>query len=118
MDHFPKLPNSTDEELRHVAAILTMIATAITRMADATPDASHNVQQNKKTVGASAPTTNSLPEHEILTVADVAKYLRISRSQPYALTRRGVIPTIHVGQSPRVRRQDLLKWVEDRMRYE
>jgi hypothetical protein len=73
MDHFPKPPNKTDEELRQVAAILTMIATAITRMADATPGASHNDRQNKRSVGDSAPAPNSLPEHEILTVADVAK---------------------------------------------
>jgi hypothetical protein len=86
MDHFPKPPNKTDEELRQVAAILTMIATAITRMADTAPGTSKSEGQNKKTMGASAPAPNGLPEHEILTVAEVAKYLRISKSQAYALT--------------------------------
>jgi len=118
MARLPKPPNSTDEELRHVAAILAMIATAITRMADTAPGLSHNDRQNKKPVAAAAPAPNGLPEHEILTVAEVANYLRISKAQAYVLTRRGEIPTIRVGQSPRVRRQDLLKYIEDRMRYE
>jgi excisionase family DNA binding protein len=118
MAHLPKAPNTTDEELRHLAAILTMIATAITRMADSTPGMSHNEGQNNKTIGKSAPAPDGLPVHEILTVAEVAKYLRISRAQAYALARRGEIPAIHVGNSPRVLRQDLLKYIEDGMRHE
>jgi excisionase family DNA binding protein len=118
MAYLRKPPNSTDDDLRHIAAILSMIATAITRMADTAPGTSKSEGQNKKTMGASAPAPNGLPEHEILTVAEVAKYLRISKAQAYVLTRRGEIPTIRVGQSPRVRRQDLPKYLEDRMRYE
>jgi hypothetical protein len=51
MAYLRKPPNSTDDDLRHVAAILSMIATAITRMADTAPGTSKNEGQNKKTMG-------------------------------------------------------------------
>jgi len=57
-------------------------------------------------------TLGSLPANEILKVPEVARYLRISRGQGYALVRRGVIPSFSVGGSPRVRRSELLKWID------
>ena len=55
------------------------------------------------------------PAGDIMTIAEVAEYLRISKSQCYALVKRGDIPSFHLHKSVRVRRADLLKWIEDRM---
>lgn len=38
----------------------------------------------------------------ILTVEEVAEFLKISRSMTYTLVRQGVIPSIHVGRCVRV----------------
>ena len=43
----------------------------------------------------------------LLTAPEVAKLLRISQSQAYALIRRGVIPAVRLGRSVRVKQDEL-----------
>jgi excisionase family DNA binding protein len=44
---------------------------------------------------------------QLLDSIEVARLLRISRSQAYVLMRQGMIPVIRLGRSVRVRQQDL-----------
>lgn len=53
---------------------------------------------------------------KILTVPDVAKYLKISRAKTYALVQRGEIPSIKLGRNVRIRESDLLAWIESQVR--
>ena len=48
----------------------------------------------------------SYPE-KLLKAKEVAEILQVSRSQAYRLMSQGEIPTVHVGNSVRVRRGDL-----------
>lgn len=59
--------------------------------------------------------TRRIPSAErmALTVEEAAEQLAISRSQAYALVKRGVIPSILVGKARRVPRRALEAWVED-----
>lgn len=57
---------------------------------------------------------------DILTAADVAKYLRLSRRRVYELfdltPKLGGIPNFNIGLSRRVRREDFLAWIEDQLK--
>ncbi len=53
----------------------------------------------------------NIPE-PLLTAADVSYRLRLSRSCTYSLMQSGVIPTVHIGKSRRVRLQDLEAYIE------
>jgi excisionase family DNA binding protein len=44
---------------------------------------------------------------KLLKGSDIAKLLNVSRSFAYNLMQSGVIPTVHIGKSRRVRPQDL-----------
>jgi excisionase family DNA binding protein len=48
----------------------------------------------------------------ILTMEEVAAYLRIGRSSAYELARTGMLPAIRLGRTLRVSRAALLAWVE------
>jgi excisionase family DNA binding protein len=48
----------------------------------------------------------------LLTVDEVAYALRLSRSQVYALLRRGALRSFHIDRSRRVRRDDLLAFID------
>ena len=52
---------------------------------------------------------NTFPN--ILTVPEVAKYLRIGRTTAYALVKNGEIPSLKIGRQIRVFRDDLLNYV-------
>ncbi len=52
------------------------------------------------------------PDREILTPAEVAAYLKVSRAQAYNLIQKS-IPYIRVGGNRRVFRRDLEDWVEN-----
>ncbi len=54
----------------------------------------------------------SLSEDAILTVAQVAKYLQISKTKIYYLIQRRSMPGIRVGRNVRVRQSELLKWLD------
>ena len=48
---------------------------------------------------------------EIMTVPEVAKYLKISKAKIYYLIQRQQIPHIKIGRNVRVRESDLEKWL-------
>jgi len=49
---------------------------------------------------------------EILTVPEVAEYLKLSKSKMYRMVQRGQIPHVKIGRNVRIRREDLLAWIE------
>ena len=54
-----------------------------------------------------------LPKIEkLLRGNEVARLLSISRSRAYNLMQTGVIPTVHIGKSRRVRPKDLEAYIE------
>ena len=52
------------------------------------------------------------PDREVLTVAEVASFLRISRASAYEAIRTGEIPSFKIGRSIRVSRSALLAWID------
>ena len=48
---------------------------------------------------------------QLLKGSDVAQILNISRSQAYRLMQQGVIPTVRIGRSVRVRRENLAEYI-------
>jgi excisionase family DNA binding protein len=49
---------------------------------------------------------------EILTIPEVARYLKISKAKIYYLVQRREIPHFKIGRNVRVRESDLMKWLE------
>ena len=47
---------------------------------------------------------------------DVARMLNISRAFAYQLMRQGEIPTVRIGNAVRVRREDLLAYIDQNRR--
>jgi len=47
----------------------------------------------------------------LLTVAESAEELRISRANLYKLMRSGAVPSIHIGQRRLIRRSDLAAFI-------
>ena len=52
------------------------------------------------------------PDREVLTVAECASFLRISRASAYEAVRKGEIPSFKIGRSIRVSRSALLAWID------
>ncbi len=50
--------------------------------------------------------------NEILTIPEVARYLKLSKSKVYGLVATGEIPHIRIGRNVRIREADLEKWLE------
>jgi len=48
---------------------------------------------------------------DILTIPEVAAYLKMSKAKIYNMVRRGEIPHIKVGKNVRVRQADLQDWL-------
>ena len=48
----------------------------------------------------------------ILTVPETAEYLKLSKSKVYYLVQRNQIPHLKIGKNVRIRREDLLAWLE------
>lgn len=51
--------------------------------------------------------------HEYLKVREVAEVLRIARSRAYELVGSGEIPSVRIGRSVRVSREELDRWLEE-----
>ncbi|GAW92488.1 helix-turn-helix domain-containing protein [Calderihabitans maritimus] len=49
---------------------------------------------------------------EVMTMPDVARYLRISRSAAYELAHDPSFPAIRIGRTIRVRRDAFLHWLQ------
>ncbi len=60
------------------------------------------------------PTT--LAPEDILTVKEVADYLKVTERTLYRLAQKGKIPAFKVGGSWRFRRDDLDHWIRDQTR--
>jgi excisionase family DNA binding protein len=58
------------------------------------------------------PTDVSIFPQPLLTATDVSYRLHISRSCTYALMQSGVIPTVRIGKSRRVRSEDLESFIK------
>jgi excisionase family DNA binding protein len=48
---------------------------------------------------------------EVMTISDVAHYLRISEAKVYELARNGTIPALRIGKSWRFQKDLLKQWV-------
>ena len=51
-------------------------------------------------------------EDPILTIPEVARYLKISKSKIYNLVSKKEIPHLKIGRNVRIRQTDLQKWME------
>ena len=58
-------------------------------------------------------TTPNLPSDEILTVREVAEYLRLGESTIYRLAQEGKIPGRKIGGTWRFSRQAIKNWFRD-----
>jgi excisionase family DNA binding protein len=52
------------------------------------------------------------PADRILTIPEVAIYLKISKSKIYYLVQRKEIPHVRIGRNVRIKESDLTKWLE------
>lgn len=59
---------------------------------------------------AVAPAVENLPP--VLTVIEIAQFLRIGRTMAYELTRRKDFPAVRIGRAVRVPRDRFLAWLE------
>ena len=48
----------------------------------------------------------------ILTVPEVARYLKMSKSKLYYLIQRKVIPHFKIGRNVRIKESELMKWLD------
>jgi excisionase family DNA binding protein len=53
---------------------------------------------------------------ELLTVREAARLMKLSKSQTYALCQRRAIPTIRLGRSVRIPREELEAWLRRQVR--
>jgi excisionase family DNA binding protein len=53
-------------------------------------------------------------DHEILTVMDVAQFLRVPKSTVYKLARLGELPASKIGKHWRFLRRDINQWMHSR----
>jgi excisionase family DNA binding protein len=58
---------------------------------------------------------NSAPGHEILTLEEVAHYLRLKPQTIYKWAQEGRIPAAKLGKEWRFRRSVIDRWLDDRM---
>ncbi len=54
---------------------------------------------------------------EILTIIELSKYLKISKSSLYYLLRKGRIPAAKVGRHWRFSKKSIDKWLEEKEKY-
>ena len=54
---------------------------------------------------------NEAQDDEVMTIAEVAQYLRISEAKVYELARTGTIPALRIGKSWRFQKELLKQWV-------
>ena len=54
-----------------------------------------------------------MPESELITIAEVAQLLGISRGRAYELVRARVLPAVHLGRQIRVARRQLQRFIDE-----
>ena len=55
-------------------------------------------------------------DDEILTIQEIATYLKIKEKNAYDLAAKGKIPGFKVGGAWRFRREDIEEWIEEALR--
>lgn len=50
---------------------------------------------------------------KMMTVPEVAEYLKMSKSKLYLLIQRRQIPHVRIGRNVRIRERDLQDWIEE-----
>jgi len=55
---------------------------------------------------------------EILTLKEVAEYLKLAEKTAYRLAAEGKLPGFKVGGSWRFKREDVLQWIEEQKKKE
>jgi len=56
---------------------------------------------------------NFSDENELLTVEEMGKLLKISRSKAYSLIKQAGFPIVKIGKCVRIHKKDLLKWLQN-----
>ncbi|MCC6192819.1 MAG: helix-turn-helix domain-containing protein [Anaerolineales bacterium] len=51
-------------------------------------------------------------EDPVMTIPEVARYLKLSKSKVYYLVQQRQIPPIHIGRNVRVREKDIQRWLK------
>ncbi len=64
---------------------------------------------------ASQSETDTLRDGEIMTVMEVAKFLRVPKSTVYKLARAGELPASKIGKHWRFLRRDIHEWMHGRV---
>jgi excisionase family DNA binding protein len=59
--------------------------------------------------------SNSLPDHEILTLEEVARYLRLRPQTIYKWAQEKRIPAVKLGKEWRFRRSILDRWLDEQI---
>ena len=59
-----------------------------------------------------------IKDSTIMTVKDVAEYLRMSEAKVYKLIKEGVLPVVRIGKTWRFRKDLLDAWLEQSSTYE
>jgi len=57
-------------------------------------------------------------DSEIMTVRDVAEYLRMSEAKVYKLAKEGALPVVRIGKTWRFRKDLLDDWLEQSSTYD
>ena len=52
---------------------------------------------------------------EIMTIPEIADYLKLSKSKVYKMVQKGDIPSIKIGKSVRLRRTDFVDWMMEEL---
>ena len=55
-------------------------------------------------------------DHDILSLEELCKYLKLTKSTIYKLTQRGEIPSSRIGKQLRFRRSRIEEWLDQRER--
>jgi excisionase family DNA binding protein len=58
---------------------------------------------------------SEVPQHEILTLEEVAHFLRLKPQTIYKWAQEGRIPAVKLGKEWRFRRSVIDRWLDDRM---
>jgi excisionase family DNA binding protein len=54
---------------------------------------------------------DALIDGDVMTIKEVAQYLRLSEAKIYELARNGTIPALRIGKSWRFQKESLLVWL-------
>ncbi|MCC7352826.1 MAG: helix-turn-helix domain-containing protein [Anaerolineae bacterium] len=64
-------------------------------------------------VGGSVRAKQTGQKDSIMTIPEVAEYLKMSRSKVYQLVQKRRIPYVKMGRNVRIKESDLVDWIEE-----